>query len=1287
MRITFDKRPNRRSVFAESLEQRTLLSSNILSNHGDPGSTGLVSNETVLTPTDVLSTQAASSITTNFGRLFDTTLDGQVYAQPLAVNNVNITRGSSLGIHDVLYVATLHDSLYAVDANTGSILWQDNFTQIANPQVTTINSPVPTTGVTTIPVSALIATLISPELGVLSTPAIDSSTNIIYLLANTQEFRSGSTPATSGDRHFVQRLWALNISSGAVAITPNNPAVEPTSGGMVVGDTIKNDTISGSNYTNYQYVVGPFIKGTGNNSDTFNPNGTVATTNNADGWTINAADNTSVFAGTTPSAQGDIAFNALLQMNRVGVTLVNGEIYLGFASHGDDGPYYGWLLGYTASSLTNNAAFVTVPTFDGVGGSAQFTSVGGLWGSGATITTDGTYLYFAVGNGSFNPATSNFSSTYTSSDNGNTVQLPLDGDYGDSLLKVALDPAATQTNLNLANQRTNPTPTGTYNPDGGYNATGFGLKVVDYFTPSNAFVLNEKDLDLGSTGVLLIPSTGPGSVTAPDGDPMIVIAGKEGRIYLLDADNLGGYNTAYDVSGAPNTTNADPAPFDRVLGEYYYYETESGNSATKANTGVDSFSLPSYFNGDFYIGINSAKEMGFNVTSTTPNFFFTPGPTSSRTGVEPTPNFLTAATFGNRGTSATITANGLSNPVIWNINDDGSTSDALTAYSTSAALLFSSAWKISGQSTATSDTLENGVSGATGPKFGLPTAFNGMIYAGTSGASGSTGLGTITGYGLLSTQLTAANFSAPTALSAAAATSTDIHLTWTTHSPLATEFEIDRSTDGNTWSVLQYVPAAATSYDDIVPAGSSFFYRVRAIAGGNGAISATTFSESAIFTGNDNYYLRVAPGGSSDQLFLSTTDTGAPAFTFAPSTLSTLAINPSSSTDQITVDFTTASPIPTGGASLTGASSPLTIIGAQTANAFTIGSSNLNVGTSTLTYTSFSSITFNGGASNDTLTQSAQPTAAITFNGGAGSDTLIINAGVFTFTGDPQTNTASLTVNDNSSLLFTAATPSSGINVDNLVSLTIGPSALATLGASASSSDRLVLVTGFLSLNSTAKLDEGDNDMIVRNGANTSPSLFTLLQQGSNFASAGYWNGPTGITSSAAAARAPLTALAMEPNTTGATTFDGVTVSSTDYLIKYTFVGDANLNASVDAKDYLAIDNAYNADQAYYAQNPGGNTPPLTGWNNGDFNYDGVINGDDYTLIDNAYNSQSTVPLVSQAQATSFPNPTIPQTIAPNIVTAPAAIAQTDTIAADWPFDSNPLDKRKRSLANEIFAD
>ena len=74
---------------------------------------GVYPTETVLTPSTVNSG--------TFGKVFGTTLDGQVYAQPLVKTNVNVTAGSSLGIHNVVYAVTMHDSLYALDANTGAI--------------------------------------------------------------------------------------------------------------------------------------------------------------------------------------------------------------------------------------------------------------------------------------------------------------------------------------------------------------------------------------------------------------------------------------------------------------------------------------------------------------------------------------------------------------------------------------------------------------------------------------------------------------------------------------------------------------------------------------------------------------------------------------------------------------------------------------------------------------------------------------------------------------------------------------------------------------------------------------------------------------------------------------------------------------------------------------------------------------------------------------------------------------------------------------------------------------
>src|SRR5215469_18754647 len=85
------------------------------------GRTGSNSVEKFLTPKNVNSTQ--------FGKLFSSTVDGQIYAQPLWVQGVTIP---GQGVHAVVYVATELDSVYAFDANTGAPLWQDNFTDPAN---------------------------------------------------------------------------------------------------------------------------------------------------------------------------------------------------------------------------------------------------------------------------------------------------------------------------------------------------------------------------------------------------------------------------------------------------------------------------------------------------------------------------------------------------------------------------------------------------------------------------------------------------------------------------------------------------------------------------------------------------------------------------------------------------------------------------------------------------------------------------------------------------------------------------------------------------------------------------------------------------------------------------------------------------------------------------------------------------------------------------------------------------------------------------------------------------
>src|SRR5437660_8805410 len=104
--------------FLEELEQRLSPSVNLLTYHNDNASTGQNLAETALTPGNVNST--------SFGKQFSTFVDGQVYAQPLYLSNVNITTGANRGTHNVAFVATEHDSAYAIDADSGQILWQDS---------------------------------------------------------------------------------------------------------------------------------------------------------------------------------------------------------------------------------------------------------------------------------------------------------------------------------------------------------------------------------------------------------------------------------------------------------------------------------------------------------------------------------------------------------------------------------------------------------------------------------------------------------------------------------------------------------------------------------------------------------------------------------------------------------------------------------------------------------------------------------------------------------------------------------------------------------------------------------------------------------------------------------------------------------------------------------------------------------------------------------------------------------------------------------------------------------
>ena len=167
-------------IFLPVLSTAVWSQINVTTFHYDNARTGQNTQETVLTPANVNSSQ--------FGKLFTISVDGYVFAQPLYLANVENIAG---GTHNVLYIATQHDSLFAIDADTGAILWQTSF----------IN---PAGGITTLAPTDVSCTDITPESGITSTPVIDTSTGTLYLIVKTKE-----------NGEFVQRLHALDVTSGA----------------------------------------------------------------------------------------------------------------------------------------------------------------------------------------------------------------------------------------------------------------------------------------------------------------------------------------------------------------------------------------------------------------------------------------------------------------------------------------------------------------------------------------------------------------------------------------------------------------------------------------------------------------------------------------------------------------------------------------------------------------------------------------------------------------------------------------------------------------------------------------------------------------------------------------------------------------------------------------------------------------------------------------------------------------------------------------------------------------
>ncbi len=491
---------------------------------------GQTLSETTLTPANVNST--------SFGKLYSYAVDGYVYAQPLYVNTLTIANQ----VHNVVFVATEHDSVYAFDADVNVQLWKASLIDTLH------GAPA---GATTVSSTDIATSDIVPEIGITGTPVIDPASGTLYVVAKSKE--SGA---------YVQRLHALDIYSGNEK--PGSPVVIQAS-----------------------------VAGNGANS-----------------------------------VNGSVAFLPQWELQRTGLLLLNGTVFIGFGAHGDNGPYHGWILSYNASTLQQIAAFNSSPNGRG----------NGIWQSGEGLVADvvnGTPRMFVV--------TGNF---FSSGNGASNPVPPYSGpqNYSNAIIR--------------------------------FDVTNGGLVVSDEWTPFDSDQLSAADQDQTSGGVLLLPDQAGANVHE------LVQVGKNGRIEVVDRDNLGGFNSSY---------NSIPQ--------------EIGGQVQGL------WSTPAYWNGNVYFWGSGDYLKQFTLS----------GGLLSTT---PVAKGTVQSLFP--GSSPVVSSNGASGGVLWAIRSDGYTSGSpaiLYAYdATNAAnLLYASS--------------QNAARDAAGKavKMTVPMVVNGKVYLGAQG--------------------------------------------------------------------------------------------------------------------------------------------------------------------------------------------------------------------------------------------------------------------------------------------------------------------------------------------------------------------------------------------------------------------------------------------------------------------------------------------------------------------------------------------------------------------------
>jgi len=343
----------------------------------------------------------------NFGQIFDTKVNGQVFAQPLVVGNS-------------VLVATEDDYVYRINRTTGAVIWSR---QLGSPYASAAEHCEQTP-------------VVLPYIGVTSAPVYDPSTGTLYVSGMISGPPGDDSDLSSG--HTTYDLFALNEKTGAIRWK--------------------------------KPIVG------------------------------------------SPTDNRSLRFHSTIQMQRDGLLLFNGSVYLGFGALCADGQADHQYLGYIAGVNTKTRS-ETLWTDQGYDPADPGTG-GGIWQGGSGLLSLGKSIYFSTGNGTPPPLATPGSAA------SKLAHL------GQSLVQLDVEKNGS-------------------------------LRPADFFSPGNAAQMDLTDHDFGSGGPILLP------FGTKDYPQLFVTADKEAYIYLLNPYNLGGRSSS--ATGSTAVFSGSPALVDDTI--------------------------------------------------------------------------------------------------------------------------------------------------------------------------------------------------------------------------------------------------------------------------------------------------------------------------------------------------------------------------------------------------------------------------------------------------------------------------------------------------------------------------------------------------------------------------------------------------------------------------------------------------------------------------------------------------------------------------------------------------